>query len=118
MAVFNTFCLNQNNWKTDLETGCRVCDDYTTYEQCRQSFYLQKQTEITQQNSQEFKDTKTYNVNLEKIVEQQNQQITSLIENSEILNQKIEKLNLTNIITASLLGILILVFIIKKLSKK
>lgn len=62
MAIFDTSFLNPkincvNSGKPDPETGCMGCGENSKniYEQCRQTYYLKKQTELT---ASEQKDNK------------------------------------------------------------
>lgn len=118
MAVFNLTCLNQNDFRTDAETGCRYCiyGDKTAYESCRQTYYLKQQTEMTQQNSQNGSkevSSEVNNATLTKMVDQQNQQISGLIQNSEQSAQKIESLNTINAALIFVLFIVVCVFLVK-----
>lgn len=98
----------------DPETGCRVCGDNAKndYEQCRQTFYLKQQSEIIKQGSQ------TATSDLQKITDQQNQQITELIKSSEQADRKIEKLNLINTILIVVLVVIACVFFVVKFMKR
>lgn len=130
MAVFNLTCLNQNDFRTDTDTGCRYCifGEKTEYEACRQSYYLKKQSEIMQQssqqsvtsanNNQKIDTLKSSNTDLQKIVEQQNQQITQLIQSSEQSTHKIENLNLINTILIVALVIIACAFLAIKFMKR
>ena len=130
MAVFNLTCLNQNDFRTDSETGCRYCifGEKTEYEACRQSYYLKKQSEIMQQSSQQSATSansnqkinalESSNTDLQKIVEQQNQQITQLIQSSEQSTHKIENLNLINTILIAVLVVIACSFFVVKFMKR
>ena len=63
------------------------------FQTCRQSFFLKQQNEILQQSlqqqaatsansDQKIKDLESRNTDLQKITDQQNQQITQLIQSS------------------------------------
>lgn len=129
MAIFNVSCLNV---KRDSETGCTYdCGGSNTYEACRQSFYLKQQNEILKQNSQQqqlaapanndqkIKDLESQSANLQKIIDQQNQQVAQLIQGSEQAVHKIEGLNLTNtILIAVLVVVVCTLFVIKIMKRK
>lgn len=132
MAVFNVSCLNVQR---DPETGCTFdCGGSNHYEACRQSFYLKQQTDIIKQESQQtsvsvttdqkIQDLESRNIDLLKIIEQQNKQIEQIIKNSEQDSSKIgeltnfqQNLYLTNIILIAVLVIITLVFLIIKFIK-
>ena len=112
----------------DPETGCRVCGDNAKndYEQCRQTFYLKQQNEIIKQNlqtatsdnDQKIKDLESLNTNLQKITDQQNQQITQLTQSSEQAAHKIENLNLINNILIAVLVVITCAFLVVKFMKR
>jgi CHASE3 domain sensor protein len=123
MAVFNVgSMLNQ-----DPETGCMGIG--VELESCKQSFYLKQQNQIlkqgTQQQSvissagdQKTKETDTISIGLQKIAEQQNQQITELIQNSEQSSHKIEILYFMNICLILVLVVVICTFLARKYIKR
>lgn len=64
MAIFDVSFLNPqincvNSGKPDPETGCTACGENAknVYEQCRQTYYLKKQTELTATAQKENKVT-------------------------------------------------------------
>ncbi len=120
--------------KRDTETGCALvsCNENATaqYEACRQSFYLKQQNEILQQSSQQqqaatsansdqkISDLESRNADLQKITDQQNQQITQLIQSSEQAAHKIENLNLINTILIVALVVIACTFLVVKFMKR
>jgi len=140
MAVFNTSFLNQNlrtctpeNKQSDPSTSCGpFCGDNqrTEYELCRQSFFLKQQNEILKQSSEQQQDTtsinndqkiedmESRNTDLQKIIEQQNQQITQLIQNSEQSSHKIENSNLINTVLITILVTIVCISIVVKFIKR
>lgn len=111
----------------DPETGCIACGDNarSDYEQCRQSYYLKKQNEIigtTRQSNAGFSDGKISK--LEKLVEDQNQQITELVENSQKDIEIIKELriSLTNTyllsIVLGLISVALVIFLIIRKFRK
>lgn len=101
----------------DAETGCFYFGGAkdSTYEACRQSYYAKQQNEILRQGSQQeeiatlankdqkIKELESYNTNLQKIADQQNKQITQLIQSSEQAAQKNENLNVINVVLIAVL---------------
>ena len=88
----------------DPETGCRACGDNarTEYEQCRQAYYLKKQTELleSQQVSQKtltekeqiIKELESGNQELQGLLKGQNRQIEELIQELGQQSQRIDTL--------------------------
>lgn len=111
----------------DPETGCQACGDNARaeYEQCRQAYYLKKQTQLleSQQVSQKIliekveiiKDLELKNQELKELLEQQNKQIDGLIQELEQENEKINTLTVllknAKLLNIGLLGILGIFFI-------
>ena len=127
MATFNLG--GALNWCTerDSETGCYGCGEnkQMAYEQCRQTYFLKQQNQILQQqvatsssNDQKVKDLESLNANLQKITDQQNQQITQLTQSSEQAAHKIENLNLINTILIAVLVVIACAFLVVKFVKR
>lgn len=82
----------------DEETGCRACGDNARveYEQCRQSYYLKKQTELLE--SQQSGDQQTYQENVaekEEIITKKEQNIVEkeqVVKELELKNQGLQEL--------------------------
>lgn len=116
MAVFNVACLGG---KVDQETGCYRpnCDENGTFEACRQSFYLKQQNQILKQGSEQQAAITTSGD--QKIIEQQNQQITQLIQSSDRAAHQIQNLYLINIaLTAVIFAIACLILVAKFIKRK
>ena len=89
----------------DPETGCRICGGYAddesitiAYEECRQAYYLKKQTEliVSQQVSQgTLAELESKNQQLQELLEGQNTQIEGLIQELDEQNQKINTLTVS-----------------------
>lgn len=118
----------------DPETGCRACGDNarTDYEQCRQVYYLKKQTEIleSQQNSKNtsIEELEAKNQELQQLLENQNKQIDGLIQGLGQQNERINALTVSlknanflnislSLILAGVLVYLVLILIRKKWKK-
>jgi len=124
----------------DPETGCRACGDNarTEYEQCRQAYYLKKQTELleSQQVSQKtlawreqtIKELESNNQELRELLEGQNKQIEELIQGLEQQSQRVDILmaslknaNSLNIGLSATFGaflICLVLFLVKRRRKK
>ena len=130
MAVFNVACFSEKFRKPDPETGCVLgCGTQAEFQTCRQSFFLKQQNEILQQSlqqqaatsansDQKIKDLESRNTDLQKITDQQNQQITQLIQSSEQDARKIENLNLMNTIVIAVLVVFACTFLVVKFLKR
>jgi hypothetical protein len=93
MAAFNAFFLSEEARKQDPETDCLIYSD--TYESCRQTFYLKKQAELMKTAQQTATNNATTAAKISEfqgLIEQQNQQIAGLIENSRQDAQQINAL--------------------------
>jgi len=128
--ISNCFPLN----KPDPETGCRICGETgdesikIAYEECRQAYYLKKQTEFiaSQQISQgTLAELESKNQQLQELLEGQNTQIEGLIQELDEQSQKINTLVVSlknagslNIGLAIILGVfligLVMLFIKRK----
>lgn len=121
MAVYNIgSMLNQ-----DSETGCMGSG--VELESCRQSFFLKQQNQILKQNSQagssadnnqKIKDLESQNTAFQKTVDQQNKQLTQIIQNSDQLSHKIERLGMINMTLIIVIGVVACAFIVVKLIKR
>lgn len=106
----------------DSETGCQACgtNARSDYEQCRQSYYLKKQSELNLQQTTSDPEK----VSLQILVKNQDKQITELIQNSEKDSQNINSLKnsihnslILNVSLGTILVILCLVLFYKKLTR-
>jgi len=92
------------------ETGCRGCGDNARieYEQCQQSFYLKKQTQLleSQQSLQQ------------EVLDKQNIQIKELTQRLDQENRNFEASYLLNIGLSVILGIILIYFLSKFIRKK
>ena len=131
----------------DPETGCRACGDNarTEYEQCRQAYYLKKQTELleSQQVSQKtlvekeqtiagkeqvIKELESKNQELQEMLEKQNKQIEELIQGLEQQSQSVntlttslqnaKSLNIGLVAISGAFLICLILFFVKKKRKK
>ena len=121
MAVF---CIPRIS--RDPETGC-IYDSCGSnqYQSCRQAYYLKKQNEITESAQQVISNSFNEKIgNLEKLVEDQNKQITELVESSRENAQTVGELKISlqnSYILSTVLGLLlaglVTFLIIKKFRK-
>lgn len=96
----------------DPETDCRACGDNarTEYEQCRQSYYLKKQTQLLE-SQKTTGELETKNQEFQELLDKQNKQIEELIQDTKLLNIGLF------IILAAILFYLVLNLIRKKWKK-
>jgi len=114
----------------DPETGCRACGDNARieYEQCRQSYYLKKQTqllEIQTEKDQTVPKLELQNQQLQELLEKQNNQVRELIQDLGEESKRVNTLTASlqnakslNIGLLGILGIFLIYFIYITLHKK
>lgn len=105
----------------DPETDCRACSATANadYEQCRQSYYLKKQTELLRTEQQTTHTQPQQRViELENLLQNKNQQIEHLIYNEKQTTQRIEKIQLINTVLIILLVTTACLFLTIKLTKQ